>query len=514
LRDQRDLAVLKIAEFIDIRTFESGNGKLSVFTSAGATLLTESSVFTLTHTAAAQTDASIAFIQPGDSNFPGPIGGIFVGTPDLTNGSNDITTQIRAGEFKGYIDARDTILPNLQNELDRLTSTLTTRINAIHNQGTAFPPPTTLTGSQTIAATDAFSATGSVRIAILNQTTGAVVEFTDINLGGLSATATITDVVNAINAGLTGTPASINANGKLVIQAQSTNQGISIGENTSAVTSIGSVTRGFSQFFGLNDFLVSNVNGSDYNAYVSSPQTSSTTALGLAGTLTFRFDGTAGTTVAYTTGQSLEAIAASINANTTLAAQNITATVSNDSGGRSLTIRDTGRDNFIVTDSSTLLSSTNITPDDTGASAVLAVSPDIVNNSNRIARGQLNLTAAVGATGVSVGDGTIANSIAGLFGTRIAFVQSGGISASNSTILNFAGQILSIQASLAASAQSELSFSETFFETLVFRQQNDSAVNIDEELAGLVVLENAFNASARVLTVVSELLDTLINAIR
>jgi len=236
--------------------------------------------------------------------------------------------------------------------------------------------------------------------------------------------------------------------------------------------------------------------------------------LGLAGTLTFRFDGTAGTTVAYTTGQSLEDIAASINANATLAARNITATVSDDSSGRRLTIRDTDRDNFIVADSGALLSSTNVTPDETGVSNGVAVNADIVNNTNRIARGQLNLTAGVGATGISVGDGTIANSIAGLFGASIAFVQSGGIGASNTTILQFAGQILAVQASLTASVQSDLAFSETLFETLVFRQQNDSAVNIDEELAGLIVLENAFSASARVLTVVSELLDILINTIR
>jgi flagellar hook-associated protein 1 FlgK len=514
LRDLRDTAVGKIAEFIDIRVFESGNGRISIFTGTGRNLLSEGTIFTLTHTAASQTDASIAFVKPGDSNFPGPITGIFVGTPDSVNGTNDITTQISGGEFKGLIDTRDAILPNLQRELDRMTSTLTTRINALHNQGTAFPPPGTLTGSQTFGATDAFTGTGSVRIAVLDKTTGAVIEFTDINLGGLGATATVSDVVSAINAGLSGTPASIDAKGKLVIQAQSANQGIAINENTSAVTVIGGVTRGFSHFFGLNDFLVSDVDGSDYNTFASGPQSSSTAALGLTGTLTFRFDGTAGTTVAYTSGQSLETIAASINANTTLAAQNITATVSDDSTGRRLTIRDTGQDNFIIADSSTLLSGTNFTPDETSVSTVVTVSSDIANDSDRIARGRLNLTAAVGDTGISVGDGTVANSIAGLFSTNIAFVQSGDISAINTTLINFASQILSVQASLAANAQSELAFNETFFETLLFRQQNISSVNVDEELADLVLLENAFSASARVLSVISELLDILINSVR
>ena len=71
---------------------------------------------------------------------------------------------------------------------------------------------------------------------MLNQATGAVVEFVDVNLAGLGATATVNDLINAINAGLTGMPAAINANGLLVLPAQSAGQGFAINENTSAVT--------------------------------------------------------------------------------------------------------------------------------------------------------------------------------------------------------------------------------------------------------------------------------------
>lgn len=514
LQDQRDVALAKINKNMDIRTFEAASGKVSIFTGSGRTLLSESSVFSLSHTSAAQTDADIAYIQPGDANFPGPINGIFVGTPDLTNGTNDITTQIQDGELKGLIDVRDTLLPNLQKEIDRLTAVLKTQINTVHNQGTAFPPPATLTGTQTVAATDAFAGTGSARVAVLNQTTGAVVEFVDVNLAGLGATATVNDVVNAINAGLTGTPASINAAGRLVLQAQTAGQGISINEDTSAVTVVGGETRGLSHYFGLNDFFTANTDGSDYNRYATSSQASSTTALGLAGTLTFRFDGTAGATVNYVVGDSLEAIAASINGTAALAAQNITATVSDDSGGRRLTITDTDRNNFIVSDSGTLTSTTNMTPDETGFSTVVAVKSEVAANSDLISRGQLDLTAAVGDVALSVGDGNIANSLAGVFNTDISFAASGGISTTSTTLIRFSGQIVDLQASLAGDARSDLAFNETFFETIAFRQTSDSGVNIDEELAGLVSLENAFAASSRVLTTVAEMLDLLIQTVR
>ncbi len=514
LRDQRDIALAKLSKNLDIRTFESAAGKISIFTGSGSTLLSEGVTFAVSHTSAAQTDASVAYVSPGDANYPGSIDGIFIGTPDLVNGSNDITNEIADGELKGLIDVRDTLLPNLQKELDRLTAVLKTQINTFHNQGTAFPPPATLTGTQTVAATDAFAGTGSVRVAVLNQTTGNVVEFVDVNLAGLGATATANDVVNAINAGLTGTPASINATGQFVLQAQAAGQGISINENTSAVTVIGGETRGLSHYFGLNDFFQASVNGSDYNSFATARQTSSTTALGLAGTLTFRFDGTAGATVNYAVGDSLDAIAASINGTAALTAQNITATVTDDSGGRRLTITDSDRDNFIVSDSSTLLSTTNATSDETSFSTAVTINSALAANADLISRGQLDLTAAVGAVGVSVGDGNVANSMAGVFSTDVSFVGSGGISTTTTTLIRYASQIIDLQSSLAGDARSDLDFNETFLETIAFRQQSDSGVNVDEELAGLVILENAFAASSRVLASIAEMLDEIINSVR
>ncbi len=514
LRDQRDVALSNISKVLDIRTFEASSGKVAIFTGSGSTLVSEGTTFSLTHTSAAQTDASVAYVRPGDANYPGPIDGIFIGTPDLVNGSNDITTEIIDGELKGLIDVRDTLLPNLQKEIDRLSAVLKTQINTFHNQGTAFPPPATLTGSQTVAATDAFSGTGSARIAVLNQTTGAVVEFVDINLAGLGATATVNDVVTAINAGLTGTPASINASGQLVLQAQSAGQGISINENTSAITVVGGETRGLSHYFGLNDFFQANVNGSDYNSFATARQASSTTALGLTGTLTFRFDGTAGAAVNYAVGDSLEAIAASINGTGALSAQNITATVTDDSGGRRLTITDTDRNNFVISDSGALLSTTSATPDETSLSTVVTINSAIAANSDLISRGQLDITAAVGAVGLSVGDGNIANSMAGVFNTDVSFAGSGGISSTTTTLIRYSSQIIDLQASLAGDARSDLAFNETFLETTTFRAQSESGVNIDEELAGLVALENAFAASSRVLTAVAEMLDELINSVR
>ena len=76
------------------------------------------------------------------------------------------------------------MLPNLQSELDTLVQKLTVQLNAAHNDGTASPPPNSLTGSQTFATGDLVSGTGAVDIVVINRTTGAVVE--TLNIANLS----------------------------------------------------------------------------------------------------------------------------------------------------------------------------------------------------------------------------------------------------------------------------------------------------------------------------------------
>jgi hypothetical protein len=148
------------------------------------------------------------------------------------------------GQLKDLLDLCYKFLPNFQSALDRLNDVFTTQLNTFHNQGTAFPPPAKLTATQPLQATNAFAATGNVHILILNNITG--------------------DVVNAINAGLTSTPASLNANSAMVLQAQTVGQGIAINERDSAVTVAGGQTRGFpiisaSMIFSMSQVIPSNI---------------------------------------------------------------------------------------------------------------------------------------------------------------------------------------------------------------------------------------------------------------
>lgn len=508
LEDERDRLLGDVAEYVDIRVFSRTDGSVDVYTGSSRLLVSGGSAKSLTHTAATQVSASIGYIDPDDSAYPGAITGIFL---DGTAATDDITAEIAGGRLKALIDMRDTEMPNLQSEIDRLSQSLSNEINAVHNSGTAFPPPSSLTGSQSFDGSDVFSATGSVRVAILDQSDGAVIETTDIALGAFT---TIDDVVAAID-GMTNASASLDSAGKLVINATTSGYGIAINEMDSAVTVVGTQSRGLSHYLGLNDLFQTNVSTSQYDGFSTGRLSDSTAGMGIAGTLTFAANGVSAT-AAYAATDSLEDIAATINANATLSGANITASVVDDGGGRRLIVQDGDQDNFIMTDSGSFLSTTSMTSNATSASTVFSVRSDITTDPARVSRAELNSAGglAPGDVGITTGDSTIASDLAGILASDITFSAAGSLSGTTTTFARYGSSILSVQATIAAEAESQLEFNNSFLTTLEARNSAVSGVNVDEELANLVILEQSFNASARVLTTASDMLEELLNIVR
>ena len=492
LEDQRDLAVSKLAEQIDISTFKRSDGTIVVFTTAGRPLV-DSAVVPLSHTEASQLSAGLTF--------PNGIGPISYGS-----GGPDLTNEIRGGRLAALIDMRDTTLVNLQAEIDNVAGTIREEVNRLHNNGTTFPPPVSLTGARTVTGTDAPPMTGTFRVAVLGSN-GNVVESLDINIGGL-APATIGQLVTTIN-GMTNATAAINAQGKVTITATGGNR-VAVNEMTSAV-SYGNETRGMAHFLGLNDFFST---GEDYTAYTSDRLTSSTTALGLAGALTFAFPG-GSTAVNYVAGDSLTAIVAAINGNATLTAQNISAAVRSEASGFRLEITDADNDNVFVSDNSTFVSTYGVRAGEPGVAGLMNVRSDIAADPNKIATGPLDAgTLTVGNSALSPGNGTIASSIAAKFSGDVTFRAAGGQPATTTRLADYATSVITLNATNAENAQSQLAIHEARAEALRVRADSISKVNIDEEMSEIIVLQQAYSASARVTTSVSDMLDELLATVR
>ncbi|MCE2927322.1 MAG: flagellar hook-associated protein FlgK [Rickettsiales bacterium] len=112
----------------------------------------------------------------------------------------------------------------------------------------------------------------------------------------------------------------------------------------------------------------------------------------------------------------------------------------------------------------------------------------------------------------NVGDNNIIQQLAGISSSVINFSAAGGLSQSSTTFGNYAGSIIGAAATNTSSSDSELQNAKSLLAGFSDRSDSISGVNLDEELANTVIYQNAYTASTRVITVVSELFDTLLNS--
>ncbi len=268
LEDQRTTALQTLSQQIGVQYYIDSSNALHVYTDSGSMLL-GSTAHHLSYTATS--NVSSQTVYPG-------------GFSAITLDGQDITPSTTNGALGALIQLRDTTLPNEQAKLDAFSNTLTTTANSILNQGASMPARSTLTSDATVDATDAFSATGSVRIATTDSS-GVIQGVADIDLSSCS---TVGDVVNAINsAGISGVSASIDSTGHLEISGGG--MGVSINEMDSM---IGTASQGFSDYFGLNDLFTGTHGASDIavssylvsnSDYLATGSLSSTAAIGESG---------------------------------------------------------------------------------------------------------------------------------------------------------------------------------------------------------------------------------------
>jgi flagellar hook-associated protein 1 len=243
LEDQRNTALQNLSALMNISYFEDSNGALRVYSASGQVLL-DSNVHELSFSTAASMTAGSSYSATPPSELSG-----------ITVDGKDITGRVTSGKIAALFELRDDTLPSAQDELDELATTLAASVNAVHNQGTALPPPDSLTGTAVVAASDTFTGSGVVRLAVTDSD-GNLVSHADLDL---SAYATVGALVSAID-GVSGMSASIDAEGHLTIKADDADNGVAINEMTSAV---GTAVAGLSAWLGLND-LVTATGASDF----------------------------------------------------------------------------------------------------------------------------------------------------------------------------------------------------------------------------------------------------------
>ena len=153
-----------------------------------------------------------------------------------------------------------------------------------------------------------------------------------------------------------------------------------------------------------------------------------------------------------------------------------------------------------------------------GSSAMIQVRADIAKNPALLARGALVSTTSpapkAGQSGVVPGDATIMQKMADKFFESLTFAATGNLPLTTVSLAGYASEILSTTAVSASSAAKTALFKETLFQEISFRNESISGVNVDEELRNLVLYENAYAATARIIQVVDRLFDTLLDIVR
>ncbi len=108
------------------------------------------------------------------------------------------------------------------------------------------------------------------------------------------------------------------------------------------------------------------------------------------------------------------------------------------------------------------------------------------------------------------GDNSIAQKLAKLGIEAIDFSAAGGLPDMSLSFNGYAGEMLGYMTSQTVAASSTLDNAQILLSGYNERSDAISGVNLDEELANMIIYQNAYTASARVIKVTDELFDTLL----
>lgn len=528
LQDQRDVALNRLAELVDISVYDRGNGDLVVFTTGGQVPV-DSSATTVTHTEAAQVSAATTYAE-------GDFSAITTG-----NLGSDLTETVRGGKLYGLIQMRDSILPDMQSSLDELASELRDTVNQIHNRGTPLPGLQDMSGTRRFIRPDdqTITLTGGGDTAIVlmdvdgNQTAATTLETimqsASYGSGAQAAggpwditevAATLEDWLQA--SGAAGASVTFDGDGRVQIELNTPDQHLAFRDEAAdgsaedlaiAFDSDGDgatdeTVAGFSYFFGLNDFFVDGRTGGTMQTDVLATAQTVTVA-----NLTFHDASGLLGVVAIGSDVPLADTAAHINA----ADIGVTASLVPDGGGVRLRIQTDGSSGLTVTDGGAgVLNSLGFADAETGVAGTLDVRADIQAAPTRVTRGSLQFDVNRGAAGtyaVGPGDDTVARALADELGTGRAFDAAGRMGVPVRTFEEYASALISDNSALAERNTDTVEYQSDLVTSLQAKANQVSGVDLDEELSNLILYEQAYSSAARVVDTIRSMFEALEQAV-
>ena len=140
---------------------------------------------------------------------------------------------------------------------------------------------------------------------------------------------------------------------------------------------------------------------------------------------------------------------------------------------------------------------------------------DIAADSSRLSRAQLDVDPGpppLGRLG-GAGDNRGAQRLAAAFETPVATVARGGLPAGSQRLADYAAGVVSLGAVAAARAKAGEANDRALADDLSARRAERSGVNLDEELSRLVLYQEAYSVSARLVSMTNDLFDDLLGMV-
>lgn len=457
LEDKRDLQINIVAKEMDITYFEKDNGEIYISTSNGRGLLDagfdeDNLPLSFTKTGA---------ILPGTAYYPPPSTS-YSELSGVRIGNTDISPELNQGNIAGYLRLRDEHLPETEAQLDELAARLIQKFNfldlQIFRNGTLTVPNDLevldagglVAGSTTITiSSSALSSTG--------LTAGMTMKFAGHD--------TVYEIV-AIDS-----PAA----GQVDIREIGTNTGL-----TADVSEFEDVTFGpqIPTFTNQTALVVGD------GATVGTP----IEMTGIVGAQV-------GTRIKFANHDTIYTIT-QVSPTGGLAANQFL--IQPDGTG-------TGLRAAIAADETIRV--LHPVPGVTGIASQITVNPTVINNMWRTRDGT-----RVDTPSSLTGNNTLPSAIIQMFETQQTFSANSGLN-TTATLEAFAANVVSFEASRRNATQTELASQTLIRDTVDQRLKNDSGVNVDQELAFMLQVQNSYQASARVISTIREMMEELLQIV-
>lgn len=145
----------------------------------------------------------------------------------------------------------------------------------------------------------------------------------------------------------------------------------------------------------------------------------------------------------------------------------------------------------------------------------LEVRQTLVADPAKIGTAKLDITTPpLTATLGGIGDNRGALSLMDGLNADYDVLARGSLSAQNIDFGSYAAEITALAASNANQAENQARIDVAVSAAVNFRNDSVSTVNLDEELASLITFQQAYSVAARVISMVDEMLEDLVNMIR